>query len=403
MKVPPLRGRTLHESLFDPRLFRLQVKQQVNVSSKQEFAGQAPGLFVGRFGYPRVRLGLLATEQYERHDDPLSWVRRGVLLGEVVRLRSELVNAGRQAHVKLPSARLAEKVKSLAQEAAMAVKPVKMDVGLDKKPVFRLRMEDDAMPHGPLAGLRSARVTSNPKIPSLVEKTVDDGDLRAADGLGRLWRRGFGEHQLSKLLSAGTLGQKLERRLVPTRWGITAVDDIVGKQLHGKLQDFAELDFRAYFGGYMGNYFLVLLLPQPWAFELFENYVGRGTRRLQTRYHDVEGVRGRSSYAENTAGGYYAARLAVLEHLVGLRRKAGVLVLRFISDEYWAPLGVWVVREAVRAALVEKPLLFGSWELLRQYAVSLVRRKFGADVGVVLSASRVLFERRSQTTLGRFS
>lgn len=392
----------MHETLFDPRLFRLQVKQQVNLVSKQEFAGQVPGLFVGRFGYPRVRVGLLATEQYAQHDDPLSWVRQGTSLQDIIRLRSELINAGQHAHVKLPSERMAERVKELAQEAAMAVRPVDVDVGLDRKPAFRLRLEDDTMPHGPLASLRSARLTANPKIPSLVDKVVSDDGLKASAGLGRLWRRGFAEHQLSKLLSAGALGQRLERRLVPTRWGITAVDDTVGKQLHRQLDDFSEMDFRAYFGGYLGNYFLILTLPQPWSFELFENHASGG-RPLRADYTDYEGVRGRKTYAERTAGGYYAARLAVLEHLTQQKRKAGIIALRFITEAYWAPLGVWVVREAARAAMASKPLSFGSWELLQRHAESLVRRTYGVSVLPVLRESRLLAERRSQTTLGTFS
>lgn len=403
MKLPSPRGKTLHETLFDPRLFRLQVKKQVNLSSKQEFAGTAPGLFVGRFGYPQVRVGLLATEEYQQHDNPLAWVREKASIGRIVELRSQLVNAGSSAHVKLPSAKVAERVKEVAQEAAMAIKPLDVDVGLDRKPQFRLSLEDDTMPHGPHAALQSATITSNPKIPLLVDKVVSDDDLKATGGIGRLWRKGFSEHQLSKLLSAGTLGQKLERRLVPTRWGITAVDDTVGKQLRVSLEDFPEVECEAYFGGYQGNYFLVLLFPQPWFFELFENYVGRGSSLLRDEYHDFEGVRGRKTYAEKTAGGYYAARLAVLEHLAQRRRKGGALVLRFITDEYWAPLGVWVVREAVRVALQERPLVFGDASLLVKYAEALVRRKYGADVRGVLARSQLLAERRSQMTLGHFT
>ncbi|MCJ7450432.1 MAG: hypothetical protein MUP58_01695, partial [Candidatus Nanohaloarchaeota archaeon QJJ-9] len=65
---------------------------------------------------------------------------------------------------------------------------------------------------------------------------------------------------------------------------------------------------------------------------------------------------GRTSYAEETAGGYYAARLGVLEKLRKKQRQAKALVLREVTDEYWAPLGVWVVRETVREALEKEPI-----------------------------------------------
>jgi hypothetical protein len=39
-----------------------------------------------------------------------------------------------------------------------------------------------------------------------------------------------------------------------------------------------------------------------------------------------------------------------LEHLDDRGRQAKALVLRHVSDDYWGPVGVWQVREAVRNA-----------------------------------------------------
>jgi len=63
-----------------------------------------------------------------------------------------------------------------------------------------------------------------------------------------------------------------------------------------------------------------------------------------------EGRDGRTGYVEETAGAYYAARLGVAEHLDERGRQAKALVLRHVSDDYWGPVGVWQVREAVRNA-----------------------------------------------------
>ncbi len=43
-----------------------------------------------------------------------------------------------------------------------------------------------------------------------------------------------------------------------------------------------------------------------------------------------------------------------------LGRQAAVLAVREISEAYWAPLGVWVVREVARKAMTSPPLRFGS-------------------------------------------
>ena len=53
----------------------------------------------------------------------------------------------------------------------------------------------------------------------------------------------------------------------------------------------------------------------------------------------------------SVAGGTVGwSRLAVLEHLESVGRQAKCLVLREVSDDYWAPVGVWQIRESVRNA-----------------------------------------------------
>jgi hypothetical protein len=57
-----------------------------------------------------------------------------------------------------------------------------------------------------------------------------------------------------------------------------------------------------------------------------------------------------------------AARLALLERLAEMRRQASALLVREITEERWAPLGVWVVREAAREALRNPPQKFETLE-----------------------------------------
>jgi len=45
-----------------------------------------------------------------------------------------------------------------------------------------------------------------------------------------------------------------------------------------------------------------------------------------------------------------------------MRRQASALIVLEITEEYWAPLGVWVVREAARAALASQPKRFETLE-----------------------------------------
>ena len=73
---------------------------------------------------------------------------------------------------------------------------------------------------------------------------------------------------------------------------------------------------------------------------------------------DWEDGRPRAKYADNVTGAYYAARLSVLEHLKSIRRSGSAFVWRDIGPGYWAPVGVWLIREACREALNATPQKF---------------------------------------------
>ena len=75
------------------------------------------------------------------------------------------------------------------------------------------------------------------------------------------------------------------------------------------------------------------------------------------------------------------------------KRQSSVLALRFITDEYVLPLGVWVTREATRKALASKPILFGSKELTLTYAKHWAKKKFGIDIASLLEKSNILKEK----------
>jgi hypothetical protein len=74
---------------------------------------------------------------------------------------------------------------------------------------------------------------------------------------------------------------------------------------------------------------------------------------------DWEFFDGRTTYA-SIGGCYYAARLAVNELLQRERRQAGVSIMREAHPGYILPVGVWNVRENVRAALRTTPKRFAT-------------------------------------------
>jgi len=393
---PSICGRT-----YCPIIAKISAQKKVNISAKQDFFGKSPNVFVGRHGYPDVNVGILGVEEYEEHDNPLLWSKENYDIARIIDLRSSLVNSNFKAQIT----GFKERFLNMSQEISMAKDPVDVEVNLSKKPVFDLSFAQDTMPHGPSIRLKKARITENPKIPQKVDKVVSDIDLKAGEALKQLHKSEFDEHYLTKLLSTGNLGVKTQRKLVPTRWSIVAVDDTLAKQMISEVKDYQQHDYSVLFGGFLGNYYVAIFLPEVWSYELFESYVGKSTWHDSdelTVMTDHEGYDGRKEYAFDTAGGYYAARLGVLEYLKKHKRQATVILLRFITGEYYAPLGVWVVREAVRKTMMGKPMNFDSEELMFKYVKALVKKKFGVDAEPLLKKSVLLHRTRTQMKLTSF-
>jgi len=372
---------------------------------KEEFQGTSPSVFVGHYGYPKVNVGILSpvmqTSDAWIYDAPHHWAKNSFSIRQVVELRSSLVNSRFKAEIKKPEKNLA-----LAQEIALASRPVDVDVKLHSKPESRLVFSGVNLPMGPSAPLRKIEFTSNPKIGVKAEKVFSDTDLKSAAAIKMLYSSGMEENSISKILSVGALGVKKSRKLVPTRWSITATDDQIAKMLLNDVKRYSHADYQLFHGSLYGNYYFIMFFPDAWSYEIFEGYLPKSLWNNNSSLafiSDHEGYCGRSSYAENTAGGYYAARLPIVEKLSSMRKQASVLAIRFITDEYSCPLGVFVCREAVRIAMQNVPVKFSSKEEMLVYAKDLISKMFSYDISQVLSQSVLLRNMNSQAKLSAFS
>ena len=337
-----------------------------------------------------------------KYDSPKLWREKNFAIGEVASLRHGLVNSRAKASVKQVSGKFMDIIK----EVGMAKVSSEVEVNLKKAPSLNVHSEGEIKPFGPQADILKARITANTKVDSRVERVVSDTDLKSVSALISLYKKGFEESSLNKLLSVGNLGIGKNRKLVPTRWSITAVDDTVGKQLIKEVKDLAIGEYAAYFGGGWGNYYLILFFPEVFSYELFETYLNKSVNEWSKKGYmystDYENYKGRKNYAEETAGGYYACRLGVLDKMKSIKRQHSCLALRFITPEYNMPLGVWVCREATRKSLKSLPLKFSSEELMMKYASLLVKKKFGFNLDVLLSKSKLLKEKKEQKKLGDY-
>ncbi|MHA1369539.1 MAG: Nre family DNA repair protein [Promethearchaeota archaeon] len=341
------------------------------------YSSSPPSFFVGHVGYPVVRVGPMIPHSLDtpldikKLDAPHAWLKPGsdtsshITLSDIVKFRSLLVRTTYTTKVKGLGG---DKIIELSQEIAMASSPVSTEVTVDKLHM-KLELDNHSPPSGPIGKIEKIRITENPKVHPKVDYVVSDADLKAGKAIYNYLYSNAKLHisEIHRILSAGLLGEKNKRKLVPTRWSITAVDDIISRNLLTKIRFFKEInEFLLYEGEYLGNKFHIIFIPRPWAYEMMECWDPQSIWRMFDKssgyliIEDHEPNNGRKTYAKNVTGAYYAARLAVCEHLFQLRRQATVIVIREVNERYLLPLGVWVIRQTVRDALTRKPRVFHS-------------------------------------------
>lgn len=311
-----------------------------------------PEVFVGRHGYPLVRAGPMVPAGV-----PLERPSLGMDIGEIIGARSALVRSETKITVKeaVAPGRLLE----ACQQIAMSSAPVGTEVVFHRPPQGRVQFDGVLSPSGPSGELKGMEITTNPLIPRKVDRIVEDRDAGAAAAVAELYFSGISTDHISRMLSLGLLGKR--RKLVPTRWSITASDDMIGRSLKDSILDTPQInDYYLFSGEDLGNHFEILLLPRPFSFELIEIWMPRSVWAEDGFIgKDWEDAWPKKEYS-SLSGGYYAARLAALEHLAAEGKQAAILAVREISEAYWAPLGVWVVREVARSALNAMPQRFGN-------------------------------------------
>lgn len=367
---------------------------------KSEFSGTAPNLLIGSFGYPFVNVGALIDEEKSSQlDNPKILAKTNNDINDILRQRQSLINSQAKVNAKNVSS---SKFSLQTQDIAKSARPVDSEVELTKPLISSMKFYEQAMPHGPSAELKRLDLTSNPLIPKKIEQLTSDTDVLANTAMKELQQKGFDEYYLTRLLSAGTLGK--QRKIVPTKWSITAVDDTYGSSVRELILDNPESDLKLYKGDYLGNYYLILIQPGDWSFELLEIALPDSEYNDLSVYTigmDFEFTQGRTKYAENTAGGYYAARLPILDFFKKNKLQGRVSVFRIITKEYTVPLGVWVVREGVRMSLKEpiqkEDLTFSD---SKQIMIEEMKKHGISDPQDVLNASVLL--KMKQMSLNKF-
>jgi hypothetical protein len=390
------------------------------------FGASPPGVFVGHFNYPNVYLGpLVPFQEFELDlnvsdnyilDAPELWFGKKII--DVIRYRSSLVRnnfitnvrVGQTGRKNTPPLKV-RRLLDASQELAMAARPVDTETKLEKMNL-RMMMDNHSPPIGPSGMTEKIEITENVKVHPKVDYCVSDIDLKATEAVSdQLYFKGnVPESTIRRIFSSGLLGQKKNRKLVPTRWSITAVDDIISKGLIKEIKKFPEIDdYQIFESTYLDNHFKILLFPGKFMYEMNEVWapntlwnvsLNGNTRNLKPQIMtDFEFYGGRKNYASNITGAYYAARKSICEYLFEIKRQARVLIFREVSGGYVVPLGVWVIRETCRDAMfMNDPVKFDNFDS----AIKTMAEGFMVDFKYWKNSSKLIHYIKTQKTLDNF-
>jgi len=325
-----------------------------NLFSSDSLSGTSPpSVFVGSYNYPKVNVGPMVPPIHgdtSLLDTPEKWI--GKTLEEIVNYRLNLVRGIQKAPVNDPSGRYIENL----QELAMSETATDSDIQFYKATSPVGLLDGYSAPFGPIGEIKSVKFSSSPSQRQ-IEKVYYDRDLLASDAVLKLYNSGIEISQIQKCFSIGMMGKK--RKLVPTRWSITATDDIISQSLIDETLDYPLIDgTRVFHFGHMGNLFSVILFSHRWLYEMIEAWYSKGVLGFGSDHEDARGI----DHPPEIAGAYFAAKLAVGEYLVRHQIQSGALILREIRPEYAIPVGVWQIREGVREAMKQKAVFADSFE-----------------------------------------
>ncbi|PKK86087.1 MAG: hypothetical protein CVT48_02720 [Thermoplasmata archaeon HGW-Thermoplasmata-1] len=340
---------------------------------RNDIAGSSPpSVFIGRYGYPKVAIGpmlppVLGDTTYL--DTPELW--QDITIEQLIDFRTQLVRGTHLADVH--NLEGGGRIVDATREVALSVNAVDMEALFESKPSGGVKFYSEAQPHGPSAPIERLTL-DNPKYEPRIEKAFYDTDLKSRDAVIGLHKDGSLVSRIQKAFSVGAFGEGKNRKFVPTRWSITAVDSMIGEHLMEKTKIAPTIDeYRIYEHIALDNRWIILLMPTEWCFELIEAwYPDTAWNPYDSKiqiFSSYEFYDGRDAYAE-IGGCYYASRMAVNELLTSQGKQAGCVIMREAHPGYILPVGVWNVRENVRAALRTQPKKFESLNDAMFYATS---------------------------------
>lgn len=321
--------------------------QMKSVKVGKDLEGSTPpSVFIGRWSYPKVYAGpMMVGETGDTYimDSPESWIGENKTQDEIINYRMNLVRGKQLIKIDDLENPFVEKL----QDISLASKSIDSEAQFKKRPRGAV-LSEDSMPHGPSAAIEKFDIDAV-RWDKQLEKTFYDTDLRASEAVTKLHDKDVPFSAMQKAFSVGAIGTRYKRKLVPTRWSITACDSTLADEFLKEVRRFDQIDtYRVYEYGSLKNYYTIILTPTEWQYEWYEAFI-KLMNKEELIFSDYEKNSGKKEYS--TVGGcFYTCKMTVLDALRREKKQAGLIVLREAYEGY-VPLGVFNVRENIKEAM----------------------------------------------------
>ena len=305
-----------------------------------------PSVFIGRWSYPKVYAGPMMVPQLGDTyimDSPEQWIANNKSQEDIITYRMNLVRGKQLIDIKDLENPFVEKL----QDISLASKSIDSEATFGSKPVGA-SFNEEITPHGPSAIIEKFDIDAV-RWDKQLEKSFYDTDLKAREAVMNLHNKDVPFSAMQKAFSVGAFGLKKNRRLVPTRWSITACDSTIADSLLKEVRHYDIMDsHRVYEFSSLNNYYAIILTPTEWQYEWFEAFI-KVMGGEEMMFSDYETNSDKTEYS-CVGGCYYSAKMAVLDKLAKLKLQSGVIILREAYSGY-VPLGVFNVRENIKYAM----------------------------------------------------
>lgn len=362
-------------------------KYQSQLKPTKEIDGFGNSSIVGEKNYPNLKIHNVSTQEKEN-----SFFNTGDIVkqdySQIIKLKAKnILGSTQETYIKKSNDRINKELVDIYKSKKAVEFNSSFEKELSFNKVLVSKVSGIVGSKNPLLSLKSNENTSTSKQ---VEKYTEN-DIKAKEAIISLYEKGVNEHQITNLLSLGTFGLSFNRKLVPTKWAISAYDQTIEKHLHKKIINNRIIEkYEAYHYKDKGNDFVIILLPNFFSGEVIESFPGAVERDyigFDNKLHKKE---------PETAGGFYATKISIFEQLNSRKKQAAFISIRLISD-YDIPLGVVFVRECVREAL-KKPIFTTSDHI---ELIKFLNSKF-TNHRKFFESSKVYLERNRQKRIGDF-